>query len=86
MVEQPVLPLRQHPVLYVAGRDRRMVRAARRPHGAILEIGEGLKLAERWFGDYASPQWRRKTSAEGEAIFREVGLDSTFWRMPGSFK
>jgi len=57
-----------------------------RPRGAVLDIETGIKLAGLWFGDYASPGWRRKTPQQGEAIFRELGLDSTFWRMPGNFR
>jgi hypothetical protein len=37
-------------------------------------------LAQRWYDDRLSPAWRRRTAAEAEAIFREVGLTGSFWR------
>ena len=48
----------------------------------------GAKLPTRttvtglWFGDYASPDWRRKTAREAEAIFRALELDGAFWAPP----
>ena len=32
-----------------------------RPRGAVLTMETGIALAQEWFGDYASPDWRRKT-------------------------
>ena len=52
-----------------------------RPKGAVLEMAESLELAELWFGDYASPDWRRKTPAQANAIFAEIGLDPQFWKL-----
>jgi hypothetical protein len=46
----------------------------------------GIALAEEWFGDYASQDWRRKTSEQARAIFEKLNLDPQFWKMPGSFK
>lgn len=57
-----------------------------RPKGAIMRMAEALKLSERWFGDYAQPDWRRKTPEEADAIFNELGLDRSFWSISGSFR
>ncbi|MGH9719303.1 MAG: hypothetical protein ACRD8O_03770 [Bryobacteraceae bacterium] len=37
------------------------------PRGAVIGIETGVRLAERWFGDYASSEWRRKTPEQAEA-------------------
>ena len=57
-----------------------------RPKGALLKMAHALKLAERWFGDYACPDWRRKTPREADEIFGELGLDSGFWNTGSSFR
>jgi hypothetical protein len=53
-----------------------------RPLGAVVAVTTVAELAELWFEDYASPGWRRKTSAEAGAIFRRLGLDPAFWTPP----
>jgi hypothetical protein len=57
-----------------------------RPKGAVLDIQQGIALSERWFGDYASPGWRRKTPAELASIFAGLGLDPIFWTIPPAFR
>jgi hypothetical protein len=47
---------------------------------------DALRLAQRWFGDYATPGWRRKTPLEAQAIFEELGLEAQFWNIGGSFR
>jgi hypothetical protein len=54
-----------------------------RPKGAVLDIETGILLAERWFGDYAMPEWRRKTREQALAVFTELRLDPSFWNMDG---
>jgi hypothetical protein len=56
------------------------------PTGSILDIKTGVGLAERWFGDYASTDWRRKKPDQAARIFHELGLDRSFWNIPGSFR
>jgi hypothetical protein len=57
-----------------------------RPRGAVLDMATGIALATEWFGDYASPDWRRKTPEQARAIFEKLRLDPTFWITPLSFK
>ncbi|MDP9147085.1 MAG: alkylmercury lyase family protein [Acidobacteriota bacterium] len=58
----------------------------KRPRGAVLTLEKGVALAEAWFGDYASPEWRRKTSQNAERIFAQLQLDPAFWNIPKSFQ
>ncbi len=39
------------------------------------------QLARAWYRDRLSPEWQRKTPAEAEAIFEEVGLTGEFWKL-----
>lgn len=52
-----------------------------RPKGAILEMPKALALADLWFGDYAMPDWTRKSPAQAMAIFEQLELDPEFWRL-----
>lgn len=56
------------------------------PRGSALSMEKAVRLAGLWFGDYASPDWRRKTPEQAAAIFAELGLDPDFWTMPASFR
>jgi hypothetical protein len=57
-----------------------------RPRGAVVGVDTVAELDWLWFGDHASPGWRRKTAAEADAIFRRLGLDPDFWTIPTSFR
>lgn len=56
------------------------------PQGSALPIDTAIRLAELWFGDYASPDWVRKTLDRANEIFTELGLDRSFWKLPCSFR
>jgi hypothetical protein len=56
------------------------------PPGSALPIDVAIRLAELWFGDYASPDWVRKTPERANEIFTELGLDKSFWKLPASFR
>jgi len=56
------------------------------PPGSALLIDVAIRLAELWFGDYASPDWVRKTPERANEIFSELGLDKSFWKLPASFR
>jgi hypothetical protein len=38
-------------------------------------------MARAWYGDRLSPDFRGRTAAEAEVIFRGEGLTSAFWRL-----
>ena len=50
------------------------------PHGATLTIEQAWKLADAWYRDRMSPDWRRRTVDEAHALFQSLGLTSDFWR------
>lgn len=56
------------------------------PLGSFLSIDVAIRLAELWFGDYASPDWVRKTPEQANEIFGDLGLDGSFWKLPASFR
>jgi hypothetical protein len=56
------------------------------PRGSVLPIDTAIRLAELWFGDYASADWVRKTSERANEIFSELDLDRSFWTLPASFR
>jgi len=56
------------------------------PQGSCLPIDVAIRLAELWFGDYASPGWVRKMPERANEIFGELGLDRSFWKLPSTFR
>jgi hypothetical protein len=56
------------------------------PHGSVLPIDIAIRLADLWFGDYASPDWVRKTPERATEIFDELGLDRSFWKLSATFR
>ena len=52
----------------------------------MLGIDTALQLAQAWFGDYASPEWKRKTPDQAVEIFRALELDAGFWNISSSFR
>ncbi len=53
----------------------------RLPRGATLSIEQAWNLADLWYHDRLSVQWRRKTVDEAHAVFRSLGLVSDFWKL-----
>ncbi len=49
--------------------------------GATMTPVQGWQLARAWFADRLSPEWRRKTPDEAQAVFESVGLTGPFWRL-----
>lgn len=49
--------------------------------GGILSLNQGWRLAQAWYGDRLSPDWRPKTVDEAQALFAEIGLRGPFWRL-----
>jgi hypothetical protein len=51
--------------------------------GATFTPQQGWQLATNWFEDRLSPDWRRRTPSEAQAIFDSIGLGGAFWRLTG---
>jgi hypothetical protein len=50
------------------------------PRGATLSVQQAWMLADAWYRDRMSPEWRRRTAEEAHELFRSLGLTSDFWR------
>ena len=55
--------------------------ARRLPRGAVFTLDQAWRLAKAWYADRLSPDWRRRTPAEAEAVFGSVGLRGSFWKL-----
>jgi len=75
-------------ILFFSSEERIDAWCSRHGHlkGSILKIATGVALAESWFGDYASPEWRRKGPEQATNIFSALGLDPSFWNIPETFR
>ncbi|HEX9076442.1 MAG TPA: hypothetical protein VF932_11725 [Anaerolineae bacterium] len=52
------------------------------PRGAIFSLDQCWRLAQAWYGaDRRESQWRRKTAEEAEALFADLGLTASFWKL-----
>jgi hypothetical protein len=51
------------------------------PLGGIMTPGQCWLLAQAWYGDKLSPEWRRKTLDEAEATLAGIGLIGPFWSL-----
>jgi hypothetical protein len=54
---------------------------AKRLHFDVLTLAQATRLAHAWYVNKLSPDWRRHTPVEAEALFAELGLDREFWRL-----
>ena len=53
------------------------------PHGGTMSPQQCWRLARAWYGDKLSPDWRRKTLDEAEAMLTDIGLTDRFWSLRG---
>ena len=51
--------------------------------GAIVTAEQAWQLARGWYGNKLSPDWRRHTVDEAEALLAEIGLTGEFWSLRG---
>ena len=51
------------------------------PRGAVFPLETCWRLADAWYGERVSPEWRRRTPEEAEGLFAELGLEGDFWRL-----
>jgi hypothetical protein len=49
--------------------------------GAVFSLGQQWRLADAWYRDRLSPDWRRRTIEEAEGVFTDLGLKGDFWRL-----
>lgn len=49
--------------------------------GAAFPLRTAWRLADAWYRDRLSPDWRRRTPEEAEAVFARVGLTGDFWSL-----
>ena len=49
--------------------------------GGLLTPEQQWRLADAWYANRLARDWRRRTPAEAEALFAELGLEGEFWRL-----
>jgi hypothetical protein len=52
--------------------------------GDVQPIQKVLELARAWYGDYLSPDWRKRSVDEARALFEGLGLHGPTWELPSS--
>ena len=53
------------------------------PRGALLDPELAWRLAMAWYADRLTPDWRRPTPEESEALLSKLGLTGSFWSLRG---
>ena len=53
-----------------------------RPSGATTSVSTLSRLAQRWWHDRLSQDWRPRTRDESQAILEGLGLTGAFWQLP----
>jgi hypothetical protein len=53
------------------------------PKGASFSLEQVWQLGRAWYADKLSPDWRRATPEQAEAVFAGIGLVGDFWRLRG---
>jgi len=51
------------------------------PRGAVLPLEQCWRLAQAWYADRLSPEWRRRTPSEARDVFDQLGLTGEFWSL-----
>jgi hypothetical protein len=59
----------------------RWCRLRRLPRGAVFSLEQAWQLAQAWYENKLSPDWKRATPEEAEAVFAGIGLTGDFWRL-----
>ena len=49
--------------------------------GGTMSPEQCWRLAQAWYADKVSPDWRRKSLEEAEAILAGIGLTGPFWSL-----
>lgn len=53
------------------------------PRGGTMSPEQCWRLAHAWYAGKPSPEWRRKTLDETEAVLAGAGLNGPFWSLRG---
>ncbi len=53
-----------------------------RQGGAALSLAQVWQLAQLWYSDRLAANFRGRSLAEAQGIFRRLGLSGDFWRGP----
>jgi hypothetical protein len=53
-----------------------------RKPGATIPVTKLSELAQAWWHDRLSPDWRPHTRDQNQAILESLGLTGEFWRLP----
>jgi hypothetical protein len=51
------------------------------PRGELVTLEQIWALAQRWYADVLSPDFRRPTPQEAQAFFDSIGLTGPFWQL-----
>ena len=54
---------------------------AGRAPGTTIPISKLAELADAWWGDRLSPDWRPHPREQNQAILDSLGLTGEFWRL-----
>jgi Alkylmercury lyase len=49
--------------------------------GAAFPLETAWRLADAWFRDRLSVDWRRRSAGEAEELFAALGLTGPFWKL-----
>ena len=60
---------------------RRWCQNRGRPEGGVVPLELAWRLSKLWYADRLSLEWRRRTVAETQAIFADLGLTGAFWQL-----
>lgn len=52
-----------------------------RDRGGSMSVDQQWALAKAWYPDRVKPDWERRSPAEAQALFDEIGLTGDFWRL-----
>jgi hypothetical protein len=46
-----------------------------------VPLEQAWRLAQAWYGDRLTPQWRRRAEKESQALLASVGLTGPAWQL-----
>ena len=62
----------------------RWCRSREMQRGGLLSLEQAWRLAHAWYEKKLSPDWRRHTLEESEALLSDIGLAGKFWNLRGA--